>query len=281
MNINFPERGEIRYSGEEPYRLHFISAPLNASFPLKSEAKIGQIYEIKDDAGTTLSYRLDSVYVSPDRTHLRGTGELVGVTHEPLDMIPAPEHEQKLSTAIDQAFEAGKQMAEQEAAEREAEELAALYQNLHAPSVVHVRFADGSTVSHPGIIAIADTDGVLTLAASNGNGIGVHSSWRSYEIEDQPEKSHTAGDTADTKRSIYDEIPFVPLESEGPSPGATVVNTLNVTECSCDACKRKKTPPEERSWLGKAFDDLIRAADEPQVRDDARVFRYGPIGGKI
>ncbi len=262
MQINFPERGEVLSSSEDGKRHRFISAPLDATFWLnpKEPVYLGQGHSIVDDFGTILTYRLNAVYAGADERQ-RGTGVLIGIARSLEDMVPAAEHYEKVSSAIDHAFEAGRQVGQQEAAEAEPDP----FERFDEPQDVYIRFADNSFINYSGIVGVAEDAGVLTLARADGV-VGVHPSWRGYEISGQ------AADTASV------EAPAVTLAEYAAQPSPTY-DELPMTVCDCVGCKMEKKPPEERSPYGKFYDDLMAAALwEPG--DPARIFPYGPVGGK-
>ncbi|QIG69217.1 hypothetical protein EVB78_015 [Rhizobium phage RHph_N1_15] len=118
MKINFPATGYVTYACGPGVPSHFVTAPLKGAFQMEADvpAVIGQNYTIRDDAGTALTYRLLSVLITGD-DWLRGEGELVAVEHVEPNVIRIADHDAKVSSSIDIAFEAGRQVGHQEAAE--------------------------------------------------------------------------------------------------------------------------------------------------------------------
>ncbi|QIG69049.1 hypothetical protein EVB77_015 [Rhizobium phage RHph_N1_10] len=124
MKINFPATGYVTYACGPGVPSHFVTAPLKGAFQMEADvpAVIGQNYTIRDDAGTALTYRLLSVLITGD-DWLRGEGELVAVEHVEPNVIRIADHDAKVSSSIDIAFEAGRQVERQEAAEAAADPL--------------------------------------------------------------------------------------------------------------------------------------------------------------
>ncbi|TDW20438.1 hypothetical protein EV128_12568 [Rhizobium azibense] len=123
MKINFPASGAVLYAGGSGVPKHFVSAPLHAYFYLNPYelVGIGQNHTIVDDAGTSLTYRLTALTLRQDE-FATGEGELVAVTHVEPNVIPYPEHLEKVSASIDAAFEAGRQVGREEQQEVEADD---------------------------------------------------------------------------------------------------------------------------------------------------------------
>ncbi|MBX4911332.1 hypothetical protein HJA82_28900 [Rhizobium bangladeshense] len=118
MKLHFPASGYItvnKAGPDEPVR--FVTAPLEAQFALSAwiVGRIGQNYPVVDEAGTMLTYRLTEMWAVEGAVLAKG--ELVGVEHTELNVISTAEHEAKLSSAIDIAFEGGRQVGAQEATE--------------------------------------------------------------------------------------------------------------------------------------------------------------------
>ncbi|WP_276122697.1 hypothetical protein [Pararhizobium qamdonense] len=230
MKINFPERGDVLYSKDEVGIGRFVSAPLHASFLLNPQAWIalGQDHTIEDDAGTYLTYRLTSYTIHQD-DFARGEGYLVGVTHKPIDVISTKEHDEKISSAIDKAFEAGQAVAEQEAKEAALE----LVDYFDEPTDVYVRFADGSCMYHSAMTGISEAGESLMLVSAEGAFIGIHPSWRSYELIDIEDEAEIEG------------VPMTVNSSNEPDALDT---------CNCDGCKSQKGGEP-------AFAEAIQAGD--------------------
>ncbi|QIG75588.1 hypothetical protein EVC20_017 [Rhizobium phage RHph_Y2_17_1] len=246
--LNLPASGQIivnKNGVDEPTR--FLTAPLEAQFDLQpnTDAKIGQNYILRDEAGTELHYRVTKIEF-PVWGWPRVTGVLVGTAYAPSDMISVKEHDEKLSASIDLAFEAGRQHAEQE--NREAiEQLAAdMVVTLDGPANVYVRFADGQLSAFLDIGAYSEIDGELSLETTVGSVINVHPSWRSYEFQAIP---------GATDEDEDDDVELInPLSND-------IVDKGEADACTCGACEAAREEP---------------AASKPIWKP-----RYGPVGNRL
>lgn len=178
MKLQFPAVGPVEVVVTAGVT-QFVSAPADASFGLTANMAmpaVGRPYEMTDDCGTTLTYLVWQIDGFVDgRTVARG--RLVGVEHTPIELIR--EHDEKISAAIDKAFEAGQAVGRQEA----DEEASLGFDMLDEPHNAFVRFADGSFQMFLDVDSISEVDGELTFGTVEESVINVHPSWRSYSLE--------------------------------------------------------------------------------------------------
>ena len=144
MQINFPNRGDVLFSANADGAHSLVSAPLEASFPLASPMiALGQPYPVMDSFGTKAIYRLESVYANVEGVS-RGTGILIGIEARSLGQRVVTEayHDARLSYAIDQSFEAGRQVGYDQALEEAEADEPALTINAAGPVEVHIHVTD-------------------------------------------------------------------------------------------------------------------------------------------
>ena len=111
MHLQFPPTGPIEIHTDKRGVYQFTSAPIDATFPVTfSDVRVDHDCAVKDEAGTTLVYHVTELFHG-----FQARGYLRGVRHEPQDVISQIEHDERISTAIDVSFEAGRQMGVEEA----------------------------------------------------------------------------------------------------------------------------------------------------------------------
>jgi hypothetical protein len=274
MKINFPQRGDVLYAGGTGQRTHFVTAPLQARFLIEGEKAfaIGQPFKLSDEAGTTLTYLLETfAYVSfvDGVGKAFGTGKLIGVDHTEQNVIPMSDHEARVSTMIDQAFEAGRQVAHQE----RDEEIKAIADDLvlvlDEPANAFVRFADGSNSMFLDVCSILNVDGELSLETTVGSLIDVHPSWRSYELLP----------IVDEDDDDVELINPLSVASEGPFE----ITKGPAKDCGCEACAAVAAEEHAKAvwggiWADKSVDlsSMVPAGTTLLWKP-----RFGPIGNRI
>jgi hypothetical protein len=309
MKLNFPASGSIvvhKPAADAPTR--FLTAPLEAKFPLQpgTVAKEGQNYALRDEAGTALIYRITGFeWFVQDQPLL--IGSLVAVEHTEQNVVSNEEHEAKLSTMIDQAFEAGRQVAHQERADEIKQLADDLVLVLDEPANAFVRFGDGSNSMFFDVRSILNVDGELSLETTVGSFIDVHPSWRSYELlpivdevdEDDddvelinPLSVKAVIDEAcagmvdeELKKTIYSELVFKT------APDAFVYDSGwlggkdkgEVVGCGCGACDAASEEDRAKAawggiWADKSLDlsSMVPAGTTLLWKP-----RFGPIGNRI
>lgn len=229
MKINFPATGDVLYAAGGGRKTHFVAAPLSATFvALDGIPALGQPYELKDQEGTTLTYRPTAIRQEDSSGLIIGSGELLAIAYGQQNVIPVAEHDEKIGAAIDAAFEAGRQFERNLVnVEIEAEE-ETRSTTFDEPVDIYVTFADGTRLGVPGAIGVYENEEVLGVVSADGVIVSMHPSWRSFEVI-EPE----AG------------------QSEEASPEATsdhVAPIKGVLEtCDCGACSAAKAEADS-SW---------------------------------
>jgi hypothetical protein len=277
MKINFPQRGDVLYAGGTGQRTHFVTAPLQARFLIESEKAfaIGQPFKLSDEAGTTLTYLLETFtdisFVYGVRKAF-GTGKLIGVDHTEQNVIPMSDHEARVSTMIDQAFEAGRQVAHQE----RDEEIKAIADDLvlvlDEPANAFVRFADGSNSMFLDVCSILNVDGELSLETTVGSFIDVHPSWRSYELL-------PIVDEVDEDDDDVELINPLSVASEG----LFEITKGPAEDCGCEACAAVAAEEHAKAvWGGIWADKSVDLSSKvPAGTTLLWKPRFGPIGNRI
>lgn len=243
MKLNFPASGPVIYAkADNDPRSHFVLAPLVASFLVNpaEPLALGQPHTIFDESGTRLTYRVTEIHVVQDG-FARAAGELIAVEHVEQGVISQALHDEKISTAIDEAFQAGKEFADG-LAQAEFEDLNLL---LDEPSDILVTFADGSNVYVHQAISVLDDDGHLSFSTTSGSTVVMNSSWRSYELvcleEDTDLEPATTGETAE---QVPVTVSFTEIKPEhlAAAFGAELPKTKEaLTDCPCEACAADRT----------------------------------------
>ncbi|OCP21929.1 MULTISPECIES: hypothetical protein [unclassified Ensifer] len=226
MQINFPERGEVLYARGSDERVRFITAPLQAEFALAAgplAISIGQPYALRDQGGTELLYRLHEVYLPCDAP-ARGRGELISISHFEPNVISTVEHDAKISVAIDTAFEAGRQVAAQEADEAEVERIEALADAIDyfdEPADVVITFADGDEFIIEGALGVIEEDGNLAVINADDQFVGINPSWRGFTVAEIAED---------------DDVELCPVE-EAVATADDSAAKGEAADCDCGVCE--------------------------------------------
>ncbi|MBX5130792.1 hypothetical protein HJB53_30340 [Rhizobium lentis] len=115
MHLETPISGEVVYLGGP---LQIVSAPINAKIFMGSPgvAFVNDKVVITDEVGTTLTYRVISFSMRYGE-HPTAYGTLESIEHAPVGVISIADHDTKVSSAIDIAFEGGRQVGRQETME--------------------------------------------------------------------------------------------------------------------------------------------------------------------
>ncbi|AGC36193.1 hypothetical protein B7L88_gp095 [Rhizobium phage RHEph10] len=274
MNLSFPARGPIivrKVTRDEPTRI--IEAPLETTVDTSipgieyHNSATGPFFIVRDEAGTALTYRVTEM-TAPVWGPLETKGTLVGIEHAPQGVISIKEHDDKLSAAIDIAFEAGVQNERQENQEAVKRIAADLVTTLDEPNNVLIGFTDGQFLVFPDIVAYSELDGQLSLETTVGSVINVHPSWRSYELEPITD----AVDEDDDDVELINPLATLEGVSKGEAAG-----------CGCDVCDAARAEELAKAvWDGIWADKKLDLASV--VSEGARTFwkpRYGPVGNRI